>query len=191
MKRIAVFCALICAVVMSLSAQKIYFLELTNVRANANGTEFEVSAGAQSLKVNKFDFEEVAASPSNFFLVICLDKKDKEVTLAKKDSCEYFVTEVLDVEPTNGKWQVNLSGGKYSGYTSSNPEWSTVQPGQHVSYAIVLGMTKRMVCRPYTVGRHIAVTSVPTVTPTPSEPIVFLNEKNEVVGVNKRYDPNL
>jgi len=190
MKRIAVFCALICAVVMSLSAQKLYFLEISGVKAMPSGTEFLVWSGAQSLKVNKFDFEEVSAAPSAFYLVVYVDDKVNTITVARKSACQYVISEVLGVEPAaNGKWLLKLTSGL--NYTSSNQDWGTVQTGQHVLYAVIDGQTKKIVCKPRTVSREDALVSAPVASAAPAAPILLLDGENRIVGVNKRYDPNL
>ena len=189
MKRMVFFCALICAV-MSLSAQKLYFLEISGAKPMPNGTEFVVSAGAQSLKVNKFDFKEVFAAPTSFYLVVLVDDKVNTITLARKTACQYVVAEVIGVEPAaNGKWLIKLGSGL--NYTTSNQDGGTVQTGQHVLYAVIDGQTKKIVCKPRTVSREDALVSAPVASAAPAAPILLLDEENRIVGVNKRYDPNL
>ncbi len=166
---------------MSLSAQRFY--EITSVQAMSNGVDFEVAAGAQKLKVNKFDYQAIAAQPQAFFLVIYTGEKAAAITIARKSACQYVISEVLSVEPTeSGKWLLKLASGL--NYTSSNQDWGTVQPGQHVSYSIVDGETKGIIRKPHTVGRDVALTDKVPVSPAPSAPIIILDEDNRIVGVN-------
>ncbi len=180
MKRIVLsICAIMCA--LSLSAQKFY--EITSVQALPNGMDFEVSAGAQKLKVNKFDYQAISARPQAFFLVIYTGEKAAAITIARKSACQYVISEVLSVEPTaNGKWLLKLASGL--NYTSSNQDWGTVQPGQHVGYSIVDGETKGIIRKPHTVDREVALTNEVPVSPSPSAPIIILDEENKIVGVN-------
>ena len=180
MKRIFCFFCALCAV-MCLSAQKFY--EITDCKALPNGMDFEVAAGAQKLKVNKFDFEAIAAQPQAFFLVIYTGEKAAAITIARKTACQYVVSEVISVEPAaNGKWLLKLASGL--NYTSSNQDWGKIQPGQHVGYAIVDGETKGIVRKPHTVGREVALTDKVPVSPTPTAPIIILDAENKIVGVN-------
>lgn len=181
MKRIvlSIVCAIMCA--MSLSAQKFY--EITDMNASPNGMDFEVSAGAQKLKVNKFDFEAIAAQPRAFYLVIYTGEKAAAITIARKSACQYVISEVLSVEPTeSGKWLLKLASGL--NYTSSNQDWGNVQPGQHVGYSIVDGETKGIIRKPHTVGREVALTNEVPVSPSPAAPIIILDAENRIVGVN-------
>ncbi len=180
MKRIAVFCAL-CAVVMSLSAQKFFNVTDLNHRTE---TDFEVLAGAQSLKVNPIVFARVEKNPAAYFLAIYVGEKTSMITVVRKADVQYIVTEVVSVEKKNDKWAVKLASGEFDVYTSSNPEWETVQPGQHVSYCTFVGETKALAVKPHTVGRDVELTDKVPVSPSPSAPIILLDKENKIIGVN-------
>ncbi len=181
-KRILCFvCALICAV-MSLSAQK--FFEITDLKAQPNGTEFEVVAGAQRLRVNPIVFGRVEKNPAAYFLAIYVGEKTSKITVVRKADVQYIVTEVVSVEKKNNKWAVKLASGEFDVYTSSNPEWETVQPGQHVSYCTFVGETKALAVKPHTVGRDVELTDKVPVSPSPEVPIILLDKENKIIGVN-------
>ncbi|MBQ7632572.1 MAG: hypothetical protein IJS88_00470 [Alphaproteobacteria bacterium] len=181
MKRIFCFFCALCAVVMSLSAQK--FFEITKIQ-KLSETEFKISAGHQELRLNPVVYNRVANAPSAYVLAVYTGEKASMITVVRKADIQYVVTEVVSVEKKEDKWSISLSGGKFDIYTSSNPDWETVQPGQHVAYCTFVGETKALAVKPHVVSREVALTDNAPISPAPTAPIIILDKENKIIGVN-------
>jgi len=175
-KKIFLFVALVSAT-MSLSAQKFYEIEDGKMLTDEVGV---VSAGAQELRLYRDLFDEVAKAPQHYYLVVFVGEKACAITVARKSACSYVVTEVVAVEQTGEKYVVKLANNV--NYTTSNSDWATVLPGQHVAYAVIDGETKGIARRPHVVSRDVALTNAVPVSPAPSKPIIILDSENKVIG---------
>ena len=172
-----VCCALLC-MATGLKAQVFEISEITPINEKIS----EVKAGAQSLRVNHIVRDSIVANPGKYLLAVAVYKSKRLITVVSRNNISWRVTEVLSVEPDDNKWLVKLSNGV--NYLTSNPEWKTVIPGQHVCYSHIKGETEEWTYLPHTVGRDVPLTKEVQISPAPTKPIIVLDEENKPVGGN-------
>lgn len=180
MKRMFVFCYALVCIALGVKAQ---LFEITEIRP-INAAISEVSAGAQKLRVNHVLRDKISKAPGSYLLAVLVYKNHQVVTIVARNRVSHNVAEVVSVEPTDDEWLVKLSNG-YN-YSSNDPEWAKVIPGQHVEYTTVLGETWEWERLPHAVSKEVALTDKVQISPAPKAPIVRLDANNRPIPIGAK-----
>lgn len=173
-----VFSFVLVVSVLSASAQ-LSFYPIEDVR-QLSETQFMVRSGAQKLRVNPDVYSKVKSNINDYLLVTYTDAKQSAITVARKANVKYMVLGVDSVGISeDGLSMVFLSSG--SVYKSANKAWLTVRPGQKVAGAFVDGETKVITRRWHTVPRATEITSEIPISPSPTNPVIVMDEENKIV----------
>ncbi len=164
---------------MSANAQK--FFEIDDI-SRVNAMSFKVSAGAQQLLVTQFVYDDMKkGGVENYLLAIYDGSKAQCITVVHKDSVQYVVTDVQSIEKKdNGKYLVVMGSGL--NYEDTDVAWEKVKLGQHVMYGYVGGETYVIQMYPRTVERNVPITDTFTISPSPVQAILLLDENNRILN---------
>jgi len=168
-------------------AQSFFAIDAVN---RLSDTEFQVSAGAQTLRVSPYLYEKMKGHQADYLLVTYVGTEGSMVTVAARSQIQYMVCNVdsIGIDDTNTPL-VYLSNGRV--YKSQNRDWLTVQPGQRVAACVVNGETKVLTRKWHTVPRETELTTTIPVSPAPTAPVVRLTEENKQVAPTTTEKPTV